>query len=62
MSILKVTCLKSISVLKIQIVAFPKRVCFGSHTEDESGSEKKIPKKVGSSGKVSDLYFERHPA
>jgi len=52
-----VTYLKSISVLKIQILAFPKRVCFGSQIEDESGSEKKNPKKVGSRDKVSALYL-----
>ena len=48
------TCSKSISVLKIKILAFPRSVCFGSQTEDESCSEKKNPKEVGSSGKVSD--------
>jgi len=52
-----VTCSKSISVLKIQILAFQRRVCFGSQTEDESCSEKKNPKEAGSSGKVSDLYL-----
>jgi hypothetical protein len=45
------------SVLKIQILVFPKCVCFGSQTEDESGSEKEKSKEVGSSGKVSDLYL-----
>jgi len=55
------TCLKSTSVLKIQILAFPRRVCFGWQAEDEGGNEKKNPKEVGSRGKVSDLYFERHP-
>jgi len=52
-----VTCTKSISFLKIKILAFPRRVCFGSQTEDESCSEEKNPKEVGSSGKVSDLYL-----
>jgi hypothetical protein len=43
------------SVLKIHILAFLRRACFGSQNENESGNEKKNPKRVGSSGKISDL-------
>jgi hypothetical protein len=43
------------SVLKIHILAFPRRACFGSQNENESGNKKKNPKRVGSSGNISDL-------
>jgi hypothetical protein len=34
------------SVLKIQILAFPRRVFFGSQAEDESGRKRKILKRL----------------